>query len=362
MKKTLACICILFGVLGVRADVRTNYVYVVSNIFINVYTENVVTQKVKSSHTDFYYTNYVSVVTNVYQTTFRTNVSVNVDVSQSYVNAAANAASNALSFASESAASATAAGSSASSASASADRAAASAASASSAASDGLQRINERINWFDLHSGETITQNNYYWQTNVYYAIDYSARARIGTNEEQIANLNSLVSSAQARIGTNEERISNFRVEFLNMFESFSNWVQSVISENRPAEKRAKEYWYTVYVQPYNVGTLMVSLENIDERSPTDLGQSFFYEYATSWVEDGTTARPYVSRRHKSIPNVSSYDPYAEINLTINGEVVSFVSYETGPDQYTFFTNSIERTYSNGRRCSITFDHIVYDE
>lgn len=157
MKKTIACICILFGVLGVRADVRTNYVYVVSNIFNNVYTESIVTQKVKSSHTDFYYTNYVSVVTNVYQTTFRTNVSVNVDVSQTYVNAAANAASNALSFASQSAASASAAGSSASSASSAASRAAASAASASSAASDGLQRINERINWFDLHSGETIT-------------------------------------------------------------------------------------------------------------------------------------------------------------------------------------------------------------
>lgn len=177
MKKTIACICILFGVLGVRADVRTNYVYVVSNIFNNVYTESIVTQKVKSSHTDFYYTNYVSVVTNVYQTTFRTNVSVNVDVSQTYVNAAANAASNALSFASQSAASASAAGSSASSASSAASRAAASAASASSAASDGLQRINERINWFDLHSGETITQVNY--NTN----IDIHVAQTIVTND-----------------------------------------------------------------------------------------------------------------------------------------------------------------------------------
>lgn len=173
MKKTIACICILFGVLGARAEVRTNYVYIVSNIFNNVYTETIVTQKVKSSHTDFYYTNYVSVVTNVYQTMFRTNVSVNVDVSQAYVNAAANAASNALSFADQSAASASAAGSSASTASSAASRAAASASAASSAASDGLQRINERINWFDLHSGETITQVNSNITINV-NAQDYS--------------------------------------------------------------------------------------------------------------------------------------------------------------------------------------------
>ena len=175
MKKTIASICILAGVLGVRADVITNYVYTVSNIFHNVYFENVVTQKVKSSHTDYFYTNYVSVVTNVYQTTFRTNMSVNVDVSQRYVNEAANAASNALSFAAESAVSATAAGSSASAASASADQAAASAVSASSAASQGLQRINERINWFDQHSGETITMVNINTNVNINVdAQDYS--------------------------------------------------------------------------------------------------------------------------------------------------------------------------------------------
>ena len=212
MKKTIACICILFGVLGVRADVRTNYVYVVSNIFNNVYTESIVTQKVKSSHTDFYYTNYVSVVTNVYQTTFRTNVSVNVDVSQTYVNAAANAASNALSFASQSAASATAAGSSASSASSAASRAAASASAASSAASDGLQRINERINWFDLHSGETITVNNYNWTTNIYYAEDSVARAGVERNAADIASLESRVGDniqqLTTRMGTAERGIA----------------------------------------------------------------------------------------------------------------------------------------------------------
>lgn len=160
MKKAIICLAILLGVTTVRATVTTNYVYVVSNIFNNVYNETIITQKVKNTHTDYYYTNYVSVVTNIYQTTFRTNVNVNVifDNFEPWVNAASNAAANASSFADQSAASATAAGSSASAANTAASQAAASASSASSAASDGLQRINERINWFDQHSGETITQ------------------------------------------------------------------------------------------------------------------------------------------------------------------------------------------------------------
>lgn len=172
MKKTIACICIIFGVLGVRATVLTNYVYVVSNIFNNVFTESVITQKVKSSHTNYYYTNYVSVVTNVYQTTYRTNVSMNVDVSQKYVYAAANAASNALWYANQLAAAATDADSSASYADSAMNRAEMYAAMASSAASDGLQRINDRINWFDQHSGETITNVNVNVTTNIYVDVD----------------------------------------------------------------------------------------------------------------------------------------------------------------------------------------------
>lgn len=159
MKKSIVCIGILLSCLNARATVVTNWVYVVSNIFNNVYSESIVTQKVKNSHTDYYFTNYVSVVTNVYQTTFRTNINMNVifDNFDPYVNAASNAAANASSYASSAATWASSAERSASGASASAASASVSATAASTAASDGLAAINERISWFDEHSGETIT-------------------------------------------------------------------------------------------------------------------------------------------------------------------------------------------------------------
>ena len=159
MKKSIVCIGILLGCLNARASVVTNWVYVVSNIFNNVYSESIVTQKVKNSHTDYYFTNYVSVVTNVYQTMFRTNINMNVifDNFGPYVSAASNAAANASSYASSAATWASSAERSASGASASAASASVSATAASTAASDGLAAINERISWFDEHAGETIT-------------------------------------------------------------------------------------------------------------------------------------------------------------------------------------------------------------
>ena len=204
MKKSILAIAIVLAALTVKADVITNYVYVVSNIFNNVYTENVITQKVKNTHYNYYFTNYVSVVTNVFQTTFKTNIEVNVifDNFEPWVNAASNAAANASSLASAAAAKATAAASSASSASSAASRAAASAASASAAASDGLARINERINWFDQHSGETITQNNYYFTTNLYFAEDSVARSGVAENASAIASL-------EGRVGNNIETLQD---------------------------------------------------------------------------------------------------------------------------------------------------------
>ena len=185
MKKSIVCIGIVLGCMGVRATVITNYVYVVSNIFNNVYTESVVTQKVKSSHTDYFYTNYVSVVTNVYMTTYRTNVNYNVlfDNFGPWVNAASNAAVNASSYANSAASNSTAAASSASAASSAASQAAASASAASSAASDGLSRINERINWFDQHSGETITMLT----SNVYVNVNAQDWSYTYTNAAGVA-------------------------------------------------------------------------------------------------------------------------------------------------------------------------------
>lgn len=159
MKKAILAFCCAVGVFAARADVITNYVYVVSNIFHNVYSESIVTQKVKSSHTDYYFTNHVTTVNNVYETTFRTNVDVTVvfDNFEPWVAAASNAAARASSSASTAADYAGSAQRYESGAQSFASTASAAASSASSAASDGLARINERINWFDQHSGETIT-------------------------------------------------------------------------------------------------------------------------------------------------------------------------------------------------------------
>lgn len=190
MKKAIAAV-VLFFALAAQASVVTNYVYVVSNIFNNVYSTTVITQKVKSSHMDYYFTNYVSVVTNVYQTTFQTNIEVNVifDNFEPYVAAASNQANRASSFASTAASSATAASGSASSAAASAASAAVSSSAANAAATNGLARINERIDWFEEHSGETITNINISTTVNIHvdtYGHPYVTPDGVTTNSNFI--------------------------------------------------------------------------------------------------------------------------------------------------------------------------------
>lgn len=163
MKKAIIAFSIFLAAFTAKADVITNYVYVVSNIFNNVYSESIITQKVKSTHTDYYFTNYVTIVTNVYlnQTTYQTNIEVNVifDNFEPWVIAASNYAANASSFADDAAQSATTANGSASTAAMHANTAWSAAHAAQDAETEGLRRINERIAWFDEHSGETITMN-----------------------------------------------------------------------------------------------------------------------------------------------------------------------------------------------------------
>lgn len=166
MKKTFVVIALSVATCAAHAaSVITNYVYVVSNIYNQVFTENVVTQKIKSTHTNYYFTNNVTTINKIYNTTFRTNISLNCDVSQEFVTAASNQANRATSsataagsFADSAAASATAAGSHASSASASASQASYQREQAAAECEEALATINARINWFDEHSGETITQ------------------------------------------------------------------------------------------------------------------------------------------------------------------------------------------------------------
>ena len=146
MKKIIMFALTMFAAFALRADAVTNYVYVISNIYNNVYTEHVITQKVKSTHYDYYYTNHVSTVSNVFLTTWRTNMTVSVDVGARYLQSASNEANRAGQYVGVVSTLATSASASASSASASA-----------SAASTKLDQINDRIEWFDQHSGEMIT-------------------------------------------------------------------------------------------------------------------------------------------------------------------------------------------------------------
>lgn len=254
MKKSIVALAIAFGAVGVKADVITNYVYVVSNIFNNVYSESIITQKVKSTHTDYYFTNYVSIVTNVYQTTFQTNIEVDVifDNFEPWVIAASNYAANASSYADDSAASASSASSSASSANSAANRAAASASSASSYASDGLSRINARIAWFDEHSGETITNVNI--STNLYFAEDSVARLgvtnnalAIATNADAIAALDSRVSTLELDAYATDPAFGGVYVFVFTLNSVSWRFTVTIDTNSHGQEKTDSGIKYTVY-------------------------------------------------------------------------------------------------------------------
>ena len=202
MKKSIICMGIILGCLNVRASVVTNWVYVVSNIFHNVYHESIVTQKVKSSHTDYYFTNYVSVVTNVYQSTFNTNMDITVvfDNFDPWVSAASNSAASAALSAGSASGYADSARIYSSQASTYANNAYSYQVGTINAANSGLAQINDRIDWFIEHSGETITMNI----TNTYFAEDNVARAGVTNNAIAISALCEDVSELDDRITTLE--------------------------------------------------------------------------------------------------------------------------------------------------------------
>lgn len=98
MRKLRLAACAAAAVFGLcaEASVITNWVYVVTN----VYTREVVviTNKVKNTHTNYYYTNHVSTVSNHYDVTYKTNVNttLNYDVSQMAIGIVSNHAERAL--------------------------------------------------------------------------------------------------------------------------------------------------------------------------------------------------------------------------------------------------------------------------
>ena len=192
MKKMLVLFMSAFAALFASADTITNYVVVVSNIYNRISEERVITNKVKNTHTNYYYTNNVYTVEHQTLVVTKTNVTQNLDVSQQAIeaaqqqaNRAAEAVTNAQDFASSAAGSASSAASSASSAASAASQAAAQRSSAASECSSALQTINNRIAWFDQHSGETITQVNI--TSNIYINVNAQGYSFTYTNAAGVA-------------------------------------------------------------------------------------------------------------------------------------------------------------------------------
>lgn len=164
MKKLAVLIGAMLASAFVGASTITNYVVVVSNIYNRISEEHWITNNIKNSHTDYFFTNHTHTVEHETLVVSKTNLSVNLDVSQAAIEAAraqadraASSVSNAQEFASASASAASAASGAASSASSSASQAASQRSAAASECAAALRNINDRIAWFDEHSGETIT-------------------------------------------------------------------------------------------------------------------------------------------------------------------------------------------------------------
>ena len=167
MKKLMMCAMVAFAAFAAWADVITNTVVVVSNIYNNVYNVQTVTQRVQNTHFNYYFTNHETVVIHESHLISQTNKTVSLEVGNSYLIAASNQANRAAAAVGDARSFADA---SAGSASASASSAAASRSAAASECASALATINARINWFDQHSGETITQINYNTNIDIHVA------------------------------------------------------------------------------------------------------------------------------------------------------------------------------------------------
>lgn len=219
MKKAVLAIVLFCGVFAARAWVVTNTFYIVTNEYHYVYYTSVITQQVKNTHAEHYFTNYYYEVTNIQVSTvqniYRTNFNYNViwDNFDPWVLAASNSAVNAQSSADSAALAATQAGSSSSSAYSYSRQAAASASSASSAASSGLTAINERVNWFDNHVLEAIANANTLSNMNV--IIDAPGAAATYTYlTQQIDQVEAEWNATKSSIN---ERLINYSNQFVNV-------------------------------------------------------------------------------------------------------------------------------------------------
>lgn len=171
MKKAIIVCAVVAAALVCRAFEITNYVYVVSNLYFREVRE--ITNNVKNTHYNYYYTNNVTTVTNIYSVTYKTNVSVNVDVSQAAIDAANEARLS--TFASASAVSNMVDNVEAFAISARQSKEAAQGyvSTVQSAGSSALSQINSRISYFEQNANARITVVNSNVTVNV-NAQDYS--------------------------------------------------------------------------------------------------------------------------------------------------------------------------------------------
>ena len=317
MKKMMLAVLISVAAFAARANVITNTVVIVSNIFNQVFTESVVTQKVKNTHFDYYYTNHEYNVIHESRLISQTNQTVNLDVGRSFLIAASNQANraeaavdDARDFADASAGSASAASGSASAAASSASSAAATRSAAASECASALATINARINWFDQHSGETITQVNYNYTTNLYFAEDSVARsaasaasASASANAASIASLESRVgdniSTLQTRMGTAEGDISGLKSRMSSAEDKI----------NCPIKK----FIYSIYRQnsgsgtaPIEMGYITVNAGKFSVFSRTDTVLKLRYDF--TYTKLNTSAAVYIGYVEKQFNTAASSD------------------------------------------------------
>lgn len=217
MKKAVLAIGLVFGVFAARAWVVTNTFYIVTNEYHYVYYTSIITQQVKSTHAEHYFTNYFYEVTNIQistvQNIYRTNFNYNViwDNFDPWVLAASNSAVNAQAAASSAASSSSSAWAANSSAYSFKQQAAASASAAANAASDGMTAINERVNWFDNHVIEAIRNANTLSNMNV--VIDAPGASATYTYLTQ--QINSVKAEWNATKSSINERLGSYSNQFV---------------------------------------------------------------------------------------------------------------------------------------------------
>ena len=100
MKKALS-IALMVICTAASAAVQTNWVYVVSNIYIRTSEVRYVTNRVQNTHYNYYYTNNVTTITNIWTVNHTTNINYEVifDNFGPWIEAASNQANRAASSA-----------------------------------------------------------------------------------------------------------------------------------------------------------------------------------------------------------------------------------------------------------------------